>query len=116
MPKETTFLVKIYDQDNSTLLKTLATGRPADGSMGLKNKPSFSSRINGGLGECVLDLATAFDSFGEGTTVDFLNLVDIWAVVRDLSTLAQTTTRVYKGYLSAYEPYLDGGEEGVRVT
>lgn len=109
------YLVKIYDQDNSTLRKTLLGERSADSH--LKSDPSFHTRINGGQGELVLDLKAPFDDFDEGTTVDFLNVVKLYAVVKDDALKTQTTSLIYTGYISRYEPYVQqGGEEGVRVT
>lgn len=111
------YIVKIYDQDGTTPLRTLTTEKPADSSaLCLKRSPMFTAQINGGLGECVLDIRAPFDDFSEGTVVDFMNIVTIDAVVLDTDTKTQTITRIYKGYVSQYDPYLEGGEEGVRVT
>src|SRR5207253_1237947 len=84
-----------------------------------KNVPNFRTRINGGQGECVLDLKAPFDNFDEGTTVKFLNIVKVYAIVVDttVSPRTQTSTLIYTGYISRYAPYIDnGGEEGVKVT
>lgn len=108
------FFAKVYDADGTTPLKNLAFEAPADGSMFVKSPPMFTARTNGGLSELVLDVKTAWDSFSEGTTVNFMNIVDLYAVRIDGTT--QTSTRIYRGYVSQYEPYLDGGDEGVRVT
>jgi len=72
--------------------------------------------MNGGQGELVLDLFTSFDSFSEGTLVAFMNIVTLDAVVIDDVAKTQTVTRLYKGFCSRYEPYIEGGSEGVRVT
>jgi hypothetical protein len=110
------YLAKVYDQDGSTPLKTLVFERTADGSMHVKNEPHFNAKMNGGLGELILDLKTPFDSFEEGTTVDFENVVDVYAVVIDDVLKTQTSRRIYSGLVSMYDPYFEGGEEGVRVT
>lgn len=110
------FLAKVYDQDGTTLRKVLTSDRPDSGSgMHLKSIPTFTTRINGGQGECVLDVKTPFDDFEEGTTIDFMNIAKIYAVT--IEDLTQTTTLIYTGFISRYEPYIEaGGEEGVRVT
>src|SRR4051812_47573264 len=102
-----TFVVKLYDQDFSSLVTVLTTGRPESGSaMHLKNVPTFSSRLNGGLGQCVLDVKAPWDDFGEGSTIDFMHLARVYAVVVDDEAATQTTTLVYTGYVSQYTPYV----------
>lgn len=106
MPLQKTYLVKVLDQDNAAFLKTFEPGT-------LKNLPSFRSKINGGLGELILDLNLPFDDFDEGNSVAFLNLVDLYAIDAD----HPRGRRIYRGYVSRYEPYAEaGGGEGVRVT
>ena len=83
------------------------------GDDSLKNSPSFSSQINGGYGECILDLDVAFDSFSEGTNINFMNIVKIYAV----DTTNVRGRLIYTGFISKYTPYIDSkSEEGVRVT
>src|SRR4051812_25770709 len=111
------YRVEVYDQDGTSPLRTLTGDRPLDSSLlCLKNSPTFTARTDGGYGELVLDLKAPFDDFEEGTTVNFMNVVKVYAVVRDESALAQSETLIYTGFMSRYEPYLQGGEEGVRVT
>ncbi len=102
------YTIQVFDQDGTTFRKSYSIG---DGS--LKNSPSFSSQINGGYGQCELDLDVPFDSFSEGSGVDFMNIVKIYAV-------DQTNPRgrlIYTGFISRYEPYIDAqSEEGVKVT
>lgn len=115
MATKKSFIVKIYASDGSTLRKVLTNERPSDTSLPyLKNVPQFRSRINGGFGECVLDLAYPFDDFSEGTVVDFMNIVKIYAVVNNAGT--QTSTLIYTGFISKYTPYIESGSEGVRVV
>src|SRR4051794_30314660 len=101
------FFAKVYDQDGITLLRTLAFDKPADGSMFVKSEPEFSARINAGMGELVLNLKAPFDSFLEGTTVNFMNIVDLYCSSTNPVTLVQTTRRLYRGYVSRYEPYTE---------
>lgn len=104
------WLIKIYGRDGTTLKKTVVWDT-------VKSKPTFSCRINGGYGECVLDLTGTsfkFDNFGEGTIIDFTFIVDIYEAD---PTNAATGRRIYRGFISKYEPYIEqGGFEGVRVT
>lgn len=120
MSLQKTFLVKIFDQDGTTLQKVLTTDRPEVGSaMHLKNVPTYGERINGIQGEMVLDVKAPFDDFEEGISIEFVNIARVYAIVRDDSgsTPSQTSTLIYTGYISMYTPYIqEGGEEGVRVT
>lgn len=112
------YTIKAYDQDGSTRLANYNTQRPEGSTTGyVKSAPTFKSQINGGYGECVIDLALPFDDFGEGTTINFMNIVKIYAAKVDDDTLTQSETLIYTGFISKYEPYIDGpGDEGVRVT
>src|SRR4051812_568101 len=107
MRKDKKYLVKIYEQDGTTIIKTLSTEKPADGSMHVKNVPSFRTTINGGQGELVLDLEAPFDSFSEGTVVKHMNVVRVYAVVVDGVAISQATTLIYTGFMSQYEAYLE---------
>lgn len=99
------FTIKIYDNDGTTFIRSL---KPSE----VKSVPSFTSQINGGFGQCSLDLNLPFDDFGEGTEVDFMNIVNIY-VTDDANTLGRL---VYRGFISAYVPYVDGAKQGVKVT
>src|SRR5438105_11249534 len=101
--------VKVYSPDGTTLQKTIPTAN-------LGQNPSFRSRINGGQGECVLKLVGAgfkFDSFGEGTTIKHMAVIEIWCTDAN-NPLGR---RIYKGFISRYAPFVDAdGTEGVEVT
>ena len=101
--------VKVYGQDGVTLKLNVPPSN-------LASNPSFTTRINNGQGECVLDLvgpSFKFDSFGEGTTLAFSFVVEIWCVDAN-NPLGR---RIYKGYVSRIEPYFEAkGLEGVKVT
>lgn len=101
---------RITDQDNATVLVHIPSQKPElPGLPYLKALPTFPARINGGYGECVLDVGGyTFDAFSEGVNIDFMNLIDLYANVVDTETMAQTSRRIYRGFLSAYEPYLVG--------
>ena len=118
MARQKSYIIKIYDQDGSTLLKTLTTDRPEGNGAYVANVPLFVSRINGGQGECMLDIKAAFDDFDEGVSVNFMNVTKIYAVTLDDSTSppTQAQTLIYTGIMTRYEPYMEDGAEGVRVT
>lgn len=78
----------------------------------VRNEPSFTSQINGGYGECRLDLALPFDDFGEGTVVNYMNIVEIYAI----TSFEPTGVLIYTGYISRYEPYIESSNQGVSVT
>lgn len=99
------FQVKIYASNGSTFLRTL---KPSE----IKNSPTFTSQINGGFGECVLQLSLPFDAFGEGVSIDFMNIVKIYAMDED----NKDGRLIYTGFISSYRPYIDGAKQGVDVT
>lgn len=99
------FTVKIYQNDGVTFIRSL---KPSE----VKGVPSFTSQINGGFGQCVLDLNLPFDDFGEGTDIDFMYIVKIYATDED-NTLGRL---IYSGFISSYKPYIDGAKQGVKVT
>lgn len=101
--------VKIFDQDGTTLLRTL---QPDE----FRKAPTFKTVINGGQGQLKLDLrgdTFLFDSFLEGTVVDFMNIVRVFEV--DVDNILGRL--IYTGYITRYEPYINvNGEEGVVIT
>lgn len=117
MATQKSYLVKFYDQDGATLRRALTTGLPDDPALPhLKSAPTFTTRMNGGQGELVLDLNAPLDDFDEGTLVDFMNVVKVYAVTID-EDLVQSSALIYTGFVSRYEPYAEAdGSEGVRVT
>ncbi len=98
------FVIKIYDKAG-TYITTL---KPSV----VKSIPAFQSQINGGFGQCVLDLNLPFDDFGEGSTIAFMNIVKIY-VMDENYPLGRL---VYTGFISAYAPYLDDSRQGVKIT
>ena len=99
------FTVKVYSNDGVTFIRGF---KPSE----VKGIPVFTSQINGGFGQCLLDLNLPFDDYGEGTEVDFMNIVRIY-VTDSNNTLGRL---VYTGFISNYRPYISGGQQGVRVT
>lgn len=99
------FTIKFYDNNGTTYLKTLNRSE-------VKGVPSFTSQINGGYGQCNLDLNLPFDDYGEGSFIDFMNVVKIY--IQDESN--PLGRLVYSGFISSYQPYLESSRQGVKVT
>ena len=106
MLNQRSFTVKIYDKlDPATYVTTLNPNV-------IKNSLTFSASINGGLGQCELDLNLPMDDFGEGTSIDYMNIVKIY-----VSTPSNTAgVLVYQGFISRYTPYIQNSTQGVKVT
>lgn len=98
------YLVKILDKDGSTLLKNIPHGS-------IRAAPTFPARMNGGLGECVIDYKTPFDVFGEGSIIDIGHVMEVWAH----DTANPLGRRIYRGAIQEYEPYIAGSKEGVLI-
>ena len=96
--------IKIYGSDGVTFKQTLNPGI-------LRNPPSFSSQLYKGLGECRLDLNLSFEDFGEGVYVDYMNIVEIYAT----DEINPKGRLIYKGFISSYEPFIQGADQGVSV-
>ena len=107
MAQQKEYNIKIYDQDGTTFI-TSVTGKQ------VSNDIQFKSVLNGGFGECVLEFTGEdyrFDSFNEGTIINFMNIVKIYAVSSDYPT----GTLIYIGYISKYEPFILSNKEGCKV-
>lgn len=83
------------------------------------NFSGFTKEINAGMGECVLELLEKFDYTGGELLLG--NLIDI--SVSDKQTITSSKTGetgggwklIYSGYISMYEPLVDGKEEKIAV-
>lgn len=100
------FNVKIFDLDGTTLLYNVPPNILRD------KAPTFNSRINAGMGECVIDLNLPFDNFGDGTRIKSDAIVEIWSI-DDSNPLGR---RIYKGYISKYSPKIESGWVGVGLN
>lgn len=79
----------------------------------------FSKKINGGFGECIINLARTFDDFGEGVDVRLNNRVEIFVFDKDTTDVINSITgkRIYIGYISGYTPWInENGNQGVYVN
>lgn len=98
------FLAKIFDRDGETLKMNIPNEK-------IRKIPTFSSRINGGLGECTIDFDSPFDDFSEGTLIDHQFVLDLYAFDDD-NPLGR---RIYRGTIQEYEPYIAGASQGVII-
>lgn len=69
--------------------------------------PMFSSYINGGLGEMTIKLARGVSDFGENEDVKIMNELRVFCYDKDNTD----GVLIYTGYLSNYEPVVDGSKE-----
>ena len=75
------------------------------------NFEEFIKEINAGLGECIVNLGVPFDY--DGSELDLNNIVEI--DIADKDTKTNGFTRIYSGYISLIEPFVDGKKEGITV-
>lgn len=99
------FIVKIYDIDG-TYRKTFNPNL-------IMNEVSFSDKVGGGQGQCVLELNLPIDDFDEGLSVDHMNVVKIYESDDENSPEPRL---LYSGFISQYVPFFRAGQEGVRLT
>lgn len=76
------------------------------------SEPRFRSVINGGPGQLIVELARPFDDFGEDDDVRLNNKVNCYVVDKD----APNGSLLYSGYISGYQPIINGVTEKVEVT
>ncbi|MFA5168821.1 MAG: hypothetical protein WC530_09870 [Candidatus Omnitrophota bacterium] len=74
----------------------------------------FTKQIDSGLGECVLEVGTPFDS----SNVLFLegNHFEIWISDVDTVTNPDTFKKIYQGFVSSIEPTAGAEEEKITIT
>jgi hypothetical protein len=75
----------------------------------------FSKEVNGGMGECVIDLARKFDDYGEYSDVSLNNEVRIMITDKDTEGTDDKYKLIYSGFISEYQPWVNGKEEGVKI-
>lgn len=91
-------LIKVYDPEGNYLkLWTNA------------NFTGFVKELNAGLGECIIELFEKFDY--QGTELKLGNIVEVSISDKDNQDLL-----IYSGYISMYEPEINGKNEGIRIT
>jgi len=101
---EKKILIKVYDKEGNYLKSW------KDATF-----EKFTKEINGGLGECIIKLARKFDNYGEYFDVNLNNEVRILITDRDTKGTTDKYKLIYSGYISKYDPWIEGGKEGVTV-
>ncbi len=99
------FTVKVYASNGTTFLTTFNASI-------IKTAPTFTVNINGGYGQCVLDLKLPFTNFGEGGNINYMNIVKIYCA--DTNNI--NGRLIYTGFISTYSPYKTAATEGVKIT
>lgn len=102
---EKTYLYKVYNA---------AGGYMTTWNTEVMSEPTFNQYINTGPSELKVQLAREFSNFGEGSDVLFDNKVDVY--VHDRDTTAISNKKIYSGYISAYEPKINGSKESISIT
>lgn len=108
-----TIFYKIYSPDGTLL----------DESWNDASFDRFTKKINGGFGECIINLGRPFDDFGEDDDIRLNNRVDIFVWDEDVTFLTissksqEVGEKIYSGYISGYKPWINAnGEQGISVT
>lgn len=97
------FLYKIYDSSGNFITTW----------NDVISQPTFYNVINGGFSELKIKIAKGVYQFGEDEDVKFSNQIKVF--VFDKNT-GDSGIQIYSGYLTRYEPIIDGGKETVEVT
>lgn len=72
---------------------------------------SFSSVINGGLGQLTLSIPRPFDDYGD---IQLFDRIEIW--VQDKDTTGTTGVKIYSGYIDTIDAELNSGNQNVVIT
>lgn len=99
------YSIKVYALDG-TFIKTIRKDL-------IMNEVSFSSKTNGGQGECTIELSLPIDDFDEGVSISWMNFVRIY---ESDPVNHPDPVLIYTGYISQYTPFFEEGRQGVRVT
>lgn len=97
------FLYKIYESDG-TFITTWND---------VVSEPSFSVEMNGGFSELTIKLARGVFNFGENIDVKYGNQVKVY--VFDTES-GQNGVCIYSGFISRYEPVIEGRKETIDIT
>jgi len=97
------FQVKIFGRDGLTFKETINPGI-------ISSDISFSSKINGGQGELVLNLDVPFDNFS--SNIAFMNIVH----VNEYDDNRIDPLRIYTGFISEIRPFVRGANQGVSIS
>lgn len=80
--------------------------------MDVYSEPRFSSELNGGFSELVVELARSAVSFGEDGDIKYGNQLKLWCI----DDGAPSGVLIYSGELTRYVPSIRGRVETLRVT
>lgn len=97
------FLYKIYEGDG-TFITTWGD---------VVSEPSFSVEMNGGMSEMSVRLARGVFNFGENIDVKYGNRVKLYVFDEESG---QNGVCIYSGFISRYEPVIEGRKETIEIT
>lgn len=100
--------VMTWDVDNWDYMYQLITVWKDE----VTNEPTWREVINGSASELTIRLARRFNDFGEGEDVELNNRVDLYIYDED----EPQGKLMYRGFISAYAPTIEGKQEYVEVT
>jgi hypothetical protein len=95
------YTLKVYDKAGTTFL----------GTYGQLSDYSFSSTINGGVGELRISLPRKFDEYNTDGTVALLDHIQLWVQDNDSNGV-----KIYSGYIDEIERKVTGSQEVVIIT
>lgn len=99
------YQVKVFEKDGITLIETINPNE-------IRNKISFKSSMNSGLGELRIVLNRKFDDYDEGGMVDIINIVKVF----EFDAVNINPKLIYTGFVSQYTPFTKGDADGVEMT
>lgn len=99
------FSLKVYDKTGLNFLGSFSENQ-------IISSIKWSAIINGGLGECVLDLNLKYFDLIDNNLVKNSNIVKIYAI----DSYTPLGKLMYTGVISQHVAYSDGGKEGVRIA
>ncbi len=97
------YLYKIYD-DAGAFLRTWGD---------VVSEPQFTADINGAFSELTVKVARNVFDFGENTDIKYGNRLKLYVFDGDSG---QNGTLIFSGFISRYEPVIDGGQMTIEVT
>lgn len=98
------YMARIFDRDGAALVRTIRNSE-------IRSAPVINDRINGGMGECTLDLAAPFDDFGEGDEIDHQYILEI----KCFDSAHPQGRVLFFGAIQEYAPYIRGAMQGVLI-
>lgn len=94
------FIHKVFDKDK-VYLATWATE--------VINTPQFNWKVNGGMGEQIIELARPLDNYSEGTEVKMGNIIETY--IQDKDQIRGR--KIWEGIINNYEPLIGANKQQI---